>query len=48
MFLVFHDPPKGHFLKHYFDENISRLARDNVLEEIFPDLITYKQAHIRP
>jgi len=48
MFLVFHNTPKGHFLKHYFDENISRLARDNVLEKIFPDQITFKQAHIRP
>ncbi len=48
LFLVFHDTPKGHFLKSYFDKNIARLARDNILKKIFPDEITYKQAHIRP
>jgi hypothetical protein len=48
LFLVFHDSPKGRALKSYFDENIAKLARDNVLQKIFPNEITYKQAHIRP
>ena len=48
LFLVFHDTPKGHFLKSYFDKNIVKLARENVLKSIFPDEMTYKQAHIRP
>jgi len=48
LFLVFHDSPKGHFLKSYFDKNIVKLARENILKNIFPDKLTYKQAHIRP
>lgn len=48
IFLVFHDSPKGHFLKSYFDENIVILARSNFLKKVFPNDITYKQAHIRP
>jgi len=48
LFLVFHDTPKGHFLKSYFDKNIAELARENILKKIFPDEMTYKQAHIRP
>jgi len=48
LFLVFHDNPKGHFLKSYFDKNIAELARKNILKNIFPDEITFKQAHIRP
>lgn len=48
LFLVFHDTPEGHFLQHYFDEKIATLARDNILKGLFPDNITYQQAHIRP
>jgi len=48
IFLVFHNTAQGHFLKSYFDEHIEKLARDNVLKNVFPNNITYKQAHIRP
>lgn len=48
LFLVFHDTPEGRFLKYYFDENMANLARNNVLKKLFPNKITYKQAHIRP
>jgi len=48
LFLVFHDNPRGHFLKSYFDKNIAELARKNALQNIFPDERTFKQAHIRP
>ena len=48
LFLVFHDNPKGHFLKSYFDKNIAELARKGDLKEFFPDEITFRKAHIRP
>ncbi len=48
LFLVFHDTLEGHFLKSYFDGNIVKLAREDILKKIFPDERTYKQAHIRP
>jgi len=48
LFFVFHNTPKGHFLKHYFDENIVRLARDDTLKKIFPDNEAYTRARIRP
>lgn len=48
MFLVFHNTPKGHFLKSYFDEKIAKLAQENILNKLFPDIEAFKQAHIRP
>ena len=48
LFLVFHDTAQGHFLKNYFDKEISALARNNELEAIFSDKEKYKQAKIRP
>jgi ABC-type amino acid transport substrate-binding protein len=46
LFLAFHNTPKGHFLKSYFDKNIAELARKGTLKNLFPDELTFKKAHI--
>jgi ABC-type amino acid transport substrate-binding protein len=48
LFLVFHNTPKGHFLKSYFDENIAMLARKGILKSLFPDEYSFNRANIRP
>jgi len=48
LFVVFHNTPQGYALKEYFDQRIKKLAGDDVLATLFPDNITYQQAHIRP
>lgn len=47
LFLVFHNTPKGHFLKYYFDKNIAMLARKGILKGLFPDENSFNRANIR-
>jgi ABC-type amino acid transport substrate-binding protein len=48
LFLVFHNTPKGHFLKSYFDQKIAGLARKGILKSLFPDEYSFNRANIRP